>query len=80
MADEEVDIGSTTPVIDEGSQPLDGQFPKAVSYSTNDDTPSQDSAARAKTPRESTPCVTTNRELFLSLHKKVDCNHKWVKR
>ena len=34
-------------VIDEGTRPLDGQFRKAASYSTNDDSATQDSAAKA---------------------------------
>jgi hypothetical protein len=33
-------------VIDEGTRPLDGQFHKATSYSTNDDSATQDSTAK----------------------------------
>ena len=66
-----------TAVIDEGIRPLDGQFRKAASYSTNDD-----SAANApkQNPQGTAPRVMTDRELLLSLHQKVDRNHKWVKR
>jgi hypothetical protein len=69
-------------VIDEGTRPLDGQFLKAASYSTNDDSATQDSAAKAseQNPQATAPCVMTDRELLLSLHQKVDRNHKWVKR
>jgi hypothetical protein len=34
-------------IIDEGTRPLEGQFHKAASYSTNDDSATQDSAAKA---------------------------------
>ena len=56
---------------------MDGQFRKAASYSTNDD-----SAAHApkQNPQATAPRVTTDHELLLSLHQKVDRNHKWVKR
>jgi hypothetical protein len=69
-------------VIDEGTRPLDGQFRKAASYSTNDDSATQDSTAKAigKNPQATAPCVMTNHELLLSLHQKVNQNHKWVKR
>jgi hypothetical protein len=69
-------------VIDEGTRPLDGQFRKATSYSTNDDSATQDSAAKAseQNPQATAPRVMTDRELLLSLHQKVDRNHKWVKR
>ena len=39
--------GKATAVIDEGIRPLDGQFRKAASYSTNDDSATHDSAANA---------------------------------
>ena len=39
--------GKATAVIDEGTRPLDGQFCKAASYSTYDDSATQDSAAKA---------------------------------
>jgi hypothetical protein len=69
-------------VIDEGTHPLDGQFHKATSYSTNDDSATQDSAAKASehNPQVTAPRVMTDCELLLSLHQKVDRNHKWVKR
>ena len=69
-------------VIDEGIRPLDGQFRNAASYSTNDDSATHDSAAHAskKNPQATAPRVMTDRELLLSLHQKVDHNHKWVKR
>ena len=65
-----------------GIHPLDGQFCKAASYSTNDDSATHDSAANAskQSPQATTPRVMTDRELLLSLHQKVDHNHKWVKR
>ena len=73
--------GKATAVIDEGIRPLDGQFRKAASYSTNDDSATHDSANAPKsTPQATAPCVMTGRELLLSLHQKVDLNHKWVKR
>ena len=61
---------------------MDGQFRKAASYSTNDDSATHDSAANApkSTPQVTAPRVMTDRELLLSLHQKVDRNHKWVKR
>ena len=54
---------------------------KATSYSTNDDSDTHDSAANAskQSPQATTPRVLTDRELLLSLHQKVDCNHKLVK-
>ena len=75
------DKGNAT-VIDEGIRPLDGQFRKAASYSTNDDSATHDSAANAskQNPQGTAPRVMTDRELLLSVHQKVDCNHKWVKR
>ena len=74
--------GKATAVIDEGIRPLDGQFRKAASYSTNDDSATHDSAANApkQNPQGTAPRVMTDRELLLSLHQKVDRNHKWVKR
>src|SRR3954465_9024334 len=39
------DKGKEAAVIDEGIRPLDGQFCKAASYSTNDDSATHDSAA-----------------------------------
>ena len=39
--------GKATAVIDEGIRPLDGQFRKAASYNTNDDSATHDSAANA---------------------------------
>ena len=61
---------------------IDGQFRKAASYSTNDDSSTHDSAANAtkSSPQATAPCVMTDRELLISLHQKVDQNHKWVKR
>ena len=69
-------------VIDEGIHPLDGQFCKAASYSTNDDSATHDTAANASKPipQGTAPRVLTDHELLLSLHQKVDRNHKWVKR
>ena len=67
-------------MIDEGNRPLDGQFCKAASYSTYDDTATQESDGRAKPPSPTAPRVMTNTELLLSIHSKVDQNHKWVKR
>ena len=74
--------GKAPAVIDEGIRPLDGQFRKAASYSTNDDSATHDSAAHASkpNPQATAPRVMTDRELLLSLHQKVDRNHKWVKR
>ena len=74
--------GKATAVIDEGIRPLDGQFRKAASYSTNDDSATHDSAAKATkpNPQGTAPRVMTDHELLLSLHQKVDRNHKWVKR
>ena len=69
-------------MIDEGTHPLDGQFHKAASYSTNDDSATHDSAADAPkpSPQATAPRVMTDCELLVSLHQKVDRNHKWVKR
>ena len=60
---------------------MDGLFRKAASYSTNDDSATHDPTANAskKNPQGTAPRVMTNRELLLSLHQKVDRNHKWVK-
>ena len=66
-------------VIDEPIRPLDGQFRKAASYSTNDDSTTHDSAANTsakKIPQATAPRVMTDRELLLSLHQKVDRNQK----
>jgi hypothetical protein len=65
-------------VIDEGTRPLDGQFHKAASYSTNDDSETQDSVAKAskQNPQATAPRVMTDHELLLGLHQKVDRNHK----
>ena len=74
--------GKAPAIIDEGIRPLDSQFRKAASYSTNDDSATHDSAAHASksNPQATAPRVMTDRELLLSLHEKVDRNHKWVKR
>ena len=74
--------GKSPAVIDEGIRPFDGQFRKAASYSTNDDSATHDSAANApkSSPQATAPRVMTDHELLLSLHQKVDRNHKWVKR
>ena len=74
--------GKATAIVDEGIRPLDGQFRKAASYSTNDDSATHDSATNAskQSPQAIAPRVMTDRELLLSLHQKVDRNHKWVKR
>ena len=60
---------------------MDGQFRKATSYSTNDDSATHDSAANAlkSNPQATATRVMTDRELLLSLHQKVDQNHKGVK-
>ena len=60
-------------VIDEGTCPLDGQFRKAASYSTNDDSATHDTSANAskQNPQAIAPRVMTGRELFLSFHQKV---------
>ena len=73
--------GKATSIIDEGIRPLDGLFRKAASYSTNDDSATHDSITNAskKNPQGTTPRVMTDRELLLSLHQKVNRNHKWVK-
>ena len=62
--------------------PLDGSFHKAASYSTNADSATHDTAANAsrQNPQATAPRVMTDRELLLSLHQKVDSNHKWEKR
>ena len=73
--------GKATVIVDEGIRPLDGQFRKAASYSTNDDSTTHDSAVNAskQNPQGTAPRVMTDRELLLSLHEKVDRDHKWVK-
>ena len=69
--------GKAPAVIDEGIRPLDGQFCKSASYSTNDESATHDSANAPKsTPQATAPRVMTDRELLLSLHQKVDQNHK----
>ena len=62
--------GKAPAVIDEGIRPLDGQFRKAESYSTNDDSATHDSAANAlkQYPQATAPGVLTDRELLLGLH------------
>ncbi|KAI4996690.1 hypothetical protein ZWY2020_052032 [Hordeum vulgare] len=65
--------GKGKSVIDEGSRPLDGQFKERDEYSSWDDT-------ETRPPSPVPPRVLTTRELLLSLHQKVDHNHKWVKR
>ncbi|KAI4987455.1 hypothetical protein ZWY2020_020255 [Hordeum vulgare] len=64
--------GKGMSVIDEGSRPLDGQFREPAAYSSWDDT-------EIHPPSPVTPRVMNTRELLLSLHQKVDRNHKWVK-
>ena len=73
--------GKAPAVIDEGIRPLGGQSRKAASYSTNDDSATHDTAANATktSPQATAPRVLTDRELLISLHQKVDRNHKWVK-
>ena len=56
-----------------GSRTLDGQFREPEAYSSWDDT-----ETRPASPVP--PPVMNTRELLLSLHQKVDRNHKWVKR
>ncbi|KAI5015695.1 hypothetical protein ZWY2020_057085 [Hordeum vulgare] len=65
--------GKGKSVIEEGSRPLDGQFREPEAYSSWDDT-----ETRPASPIP--PRVMNTRELLLSLHQKVDRNHKWVKR
>ncbi|KAI5000978.1 hypothetical protein ZWY2020_010937 [Hordeum vulgare] len=65
--------GKGKSVIDEGGQPLDGQFREPDAYSSRDDT-------EAQPPSPVAPRVMNTRELLLSLHQKVDRNHKCVKR
>ena len=61
--------GKAPAVINEGIHPLDGQFRKAASYSTNDDSATHDSANAPKsTPQATALRVMTDRELLLSLH------------
>ncbi|KAI4977203.1 hypothetical protein ZWY2020_051102 [Hordeum vulgare] len=61
------------PVEGKGSRPLDGQFREPDAYSSWDDT-------ETHPPSPVAPRVMNTRELLLSLHQKVDRNHKWVKR
>ena len=65
-----VDEKGKAAVIDEGTRPLDGQFRKAASYSTNDDSATNDTAANAskQNPQATASCVMTDHELLLSLH------------
>ncbi|KAI4980277.1 hypothetical protein ZWY2020_020762 [Hordeum vulgare] len=65
--------GKGKSVIEEGSRPLDGQFREPEAYSSWDDI-----ETRPASPVP--PRVLNTRELLLSLHHKVDRNHKWVKR
>ncbi|KAI4997073.1 hypothetical protein ZWY2020_052415 [Hordeum vulgare] len=65
--------GKGKSVIDEGRRPLDGQFREPEAYSSWDDTETHPQSPVA-------PRVLNTRELLLSLHQKVDHNHKWVKR
>ena len=60
--------GKAPTVINEGIRPLDGEFRKAASYSTNDDSATHDSATNApkSTPQATAPRVMTDRELLLS--------------
>ena len=60
--------GKSPAVIDEGIRPLDGQFRKAASYSTNDDSATHDFVANApnSNPQATDPRVMTGRELLLS--------------
>ena len=69
-----VDEKGKAAIIDEGTRPLDGQFRKATSYSTNDDSATHDTAANASkpNPQATAPRVMTDRELLLNLHQKVD--------
>lgn len=66
--------GKATAIFDEGIHPLDGQFCKAASYSTNDDFATHDSAANAPklNPQATAPRVMTDCEVLFSLHQKVD--------
>ena len=74
--------GKGKAVVDEGIRPLDGQFRQPISSSNEDESASQDTAAKASRPASSpeAPRVMTDRELLISLHQKVDRNHRWVKR
>ncbi|KAI5009790.1 hypothetical protein ZWY2020_011927 [Hordeum vulgare] len=65
--------GKGKSMTEEGSRPLDGQFREPEAYSSWDDT-----ETRPASPVP--PRVLNTRELLLSLHQKVDHNHKWVKR
>ena len=67
--------GKATAILDEGIRPLDGQFRKAASYSTNDDSATHDAAthdsaanATKPNPQGTAPRVMTDHELLLSLH------------
>ena len=65
--------GKGKSVTDEGRRPLDGQFREPEAYSSWDD-------SETHPPSPVAPRVMNTRELLLSLHQKVDRNHKWVKR
>ena len=68
------DKGKAAAVIDERIHPLDGQFRKAASYSSNDDSATHDSAANTsakQNPQATAPRVMTDHELLLSLHQKL---------
>ncbi|KAI5008269.1 hypothetical protein ZWY2020_009317 [Hordeum vulgare] len=63
--------GKGKSVIDEGHRPLVGQFRETEAYSSWNDTETHPQSPVA-------PLVLNTRELVLSLHQKVDHNHKWV--
>ncbi|KAI4966485.1 hypothetical protein ZWY2020_040814 [Hordeum vulgare] len=65
--------GKGKSVIDEGRRPLDGHFREPEPYSSWDDTETHPLSPV-------TPRVLNTTELLLSLHQKVDRNHKWLKR
>ena len=75
-----VDEKGTAAVIDEGTHPLDGQLRRAASYCTNDDPATQDSTAKAneQNPQATAPPVMIDRELLLSLHRKVGQASIWL--
>ena len=52
--------GKATAVIDEGIRPLDGQFRKAASYSTNDDSATHDSNTNASKQIPGSNCPACN--------------------
>ena len=59
--------GKAPTVIDEGIRPLDGQFRKVASYSTNDDSATHDSAAN--TSAKQIPQLMTRARHLLLLMK-----------